>query len=118
MSYENWKIKKSELEDTLNEYETVAGWCNESGEYRIEEINDEYCVVKNPEPTQEEIANQRIAELKKQLADTDYIAVKIAEGAATKEEYANVIAQRQAWRDEINELQYAETKTSKVVNDS
>ena len=52
----------------------------------------------------EEYAEGRISELKQLLADTDYIAAKIAEGAATREEYADVIAQRQEWRDEINAL--------------
>lgn len=46
----------------------------------------------------------RLAELHQLLRDTDYIAAKIAEGAATREEYADVILQRQSWRDEINEL--------------
>lgn len=105
MSYENWKIKKSELEDKLNEYETVAKWCNESGKYQINEIDDEYCVVKTPEPTQEAIAMQQIVDLKKCLTNTDYVVVKIAEGVATKEEYTDVIAQRQVWRDEINVLE-------------
>ena len=54
------------------------------------------------EYTPEQYAEGRIAELKKLLADTDYIAAKIAEGAATREDYADAIAQRQAWRDEIN----------------
>ena len=36
------------------------------------------------------------------LSSTDYIAAKIAEGKATKEEYAEKIAQRQQWRDDIN----------------
>ena len=36
------------------------------------------------------------------LTSTDYIAAKIAEGKATKEEYANKIAERQTWRDDIN----------------
>ena len=36
------------------------------------------------------------------LTTTDYIAAKIAEGKATKEEYAEKIAQRQSWRDDIN----------------
>jgi len=36
------------------------------------------------------------------LTSTDYIAAKIAEGKATKEEYAEKIAQRQQWRDDIN----------------
>lgn len=36
------------------------------------------------------------------LTATDYIAAKIAEGKATKAEYADKIAERQTWRDEIN----------------
>jgi len=36
------------------------------------------------------------------LTSTDYIAAKIAEGKATKTEYANKIAERQQWRDDIN----------------
>ena len=40
-----------------------------------------------------------------QLSATDYIAVKIAEGHATREEYAEKIAQRQQWRDLINAAQ-------------
>ena len=36
------------------------------------------------------------------LTTTDYIAAKIAEGKATKEEYAEKIAERQQWRDDIN----------------
>ena len=36
------------------------------------------------------------------LTSTDYIAAKIAEGKATKEQYAEKIAERQTWRDDIN----------------
>ena len=36
------------------------------------------------------------------LTTTDYIAAKIAEGKATKTEYADKIADRQGWRDDIN----------------
>ena len=36
------------------------------------------------------------------LSSTDYIAAKIAEGKATKDEYAGKIAERQQWRDDIN----------------
>jgi hypothetical protein len=49
--------------------------------------------------------SERIAELKQLLANTDYVVIKIAEGSATKEEYANVIEQRKAWREEIRELE-------------
>jgi len=39
------------------------------------------------------------------LTATDYIAAKIAEGKATKTEYAKQIAERQQWRDDINAAQ-------------
>ena len=47
----------------------------------------------------------KIAEYKHNLAVTDYIAIKIAEGVATKEEYSEQIAQRAFWRTKINELE-------------
>ena len=50
-------------------------------------------------------ARDEIYELKKKLTDTDYIAAKIAEGAATKEEYSEQLAERALWRTRINELQ-------------
>lgn len=48
---------------------------------------------------------KRVAELKQLLADSDYAVIKIAEGAADREEYEELIAQRQAWREEINSLE-------------
>lgn len=36
------------------------------------------------------------------LSASDYIDNKIVEGAATKEHYADRIAERQQWRDDIN----------------
>lgn len=60
-------------------------------------------------PTKEEIAKQeklnRINELKKLLSSTDYQAIKYAEGLITEEEYEPIKTQRQAWRNEINELE-------------
>ena len=50
-------------------------------------------------------AIKEIAALKQKLADTDYQAIKYAEGCYTEEEYAPIKAQRQAWRNKINELQ-------------
>lgn len=46
-----------------------------------------------------------ISDLKEKLAETDYISAKIADGAATREEYANKLAERAAWRSRINELE-------------
>ena len=63
------------------------------------------------EPTEEEVAEMqrlnRIAELKQLLAESDYKAIKFAEGWLTAEDYAATKAERQAWRDEINELEGA-----------
>ena len=66
------------------------------------------------EATAEEIAQlqptveQQIAGLKQNLADTDYKAIKYAEGLISEQEYAEIKAQRQAWRDEINRLESEE----------
>lgn len=46
-----------------------------------------------------------IRALKSLLVDTDYVGIKVGEGSATHEEYADVLAKRQAWRDRINELE-------------
>ena len=69
-------------------------------------------------PSDKEIAENRISELKKMLEDTDYIANKLTEAIAEyvvtqniepvnalRSLYAGQLAQRQAWRDEINKLQ-------------
>lgn len=39
------------------------------------------------------------------LSASDYIDNKIVEGVATKEHYADRIAERQQWRDDINTAQ-------------
>lgn len=57
------------------------------------------------EELQKIAAMARIAELKRMLRDSDYKAIKHAEGMLTAEEYAPVKAERQAYRDEINELE-------------
>lgn len=61
------------------------------------------------EPTEEEVAEQlRLAEidgLKALLLESDYKALKYAEGWLTEEEYAPIKAERQRWRERINELE-------------
>ena len=54
------------------------------------------------------LPEQKIDELKALLEATDYKAIKYAEGWLTEEEYAPIKAQRQAWREEINELETLE----------
>lgn len=54
--------------------------------------------------TSVELASREIADLKAKLAATDYQAIKYAEGLLNAEEYSEIKARRQAWRDRINEL--------------
>lgn len=65
--------------------------------------------VVPPTPTAEEIAQQQreaeIWSLKEQLRESDYKAIKYAEGWITAEDYAPIKAQRQEWRERINELE-------------
>lgn len=103
--YKNWKILKSDLADKQEEYSEVAEWCNESGQYHIEDMGEYYAVVHNAEPSAEEIKAARIAALKQLLAGSDYAIIKIAEGSATAADYADLIAERRAWREEINKLE-------------
>ena len=73
---------------------------------------------KRYEPTEEQKSKiekaRQIAELKKKLADTDYIVLKIAEAQADgdtetvaelKTTYATELANRKAWREQINEIE-------------
>ena len=67
--------------------------------------NSDYTFEETAEEKQARENRLKIAEYKHNLAVTDYIAIKIAEGVATKEEYSEQIAQRAIWRTKINELE-------------
>ena len=81
---------------TKSENETINGMVQiTENEYnQLKEINKQKLQIKT-----------QIAELKRNLANTDYQAIKYAEGQLTEQEYASMKAQRQAWRDEINQLE-------------
>ena len=65
------------------------------------------CVIDYDNTKDERIKeiNERIAELKQLLTQTDYRAIKYAEGLYTEEEYAQYKYIRQGYRDEINTLE-------------
>lgn len=60
-------------------------------------------VVTTPPPVDEN--EQRIWQLKELLQESDYKAIKYAEGWISEEDYAPIKAERQAIRDEINKLE-------------
>lgn len=90
-------IDKAEMEISDAEFEAAGSLA------RI--IDGEIFIGKTNEEKQRDKAVAQIARLKAKLVATDYIVAKIAEGSATTEEYADKIAERQAWRHEINELE-------------
>jgi hypothetical protein len=68
---------------------------------------------KNPSFIQDEIKNKKLNkfnELKKLLEDTDYKVIKCYEAQLGNEEMpynlTELLAQRKAWRDEINALEF------------
>ena len=90
-----------------------AGLTDENGIYNYKLV-DGTPVLRTAEEKAPELervaAVQEISELKAKLAATDYIAAKIAEGAATREEYAEELSERAAWRARINELESIERR--------
>lgn len=90
-----------------------AGLTDENGifNYKLTDGKPELRTAEEKAPELERIAaTQEISELKSKLTATDYIAAKIAEGAATREEYAEELAERAAWRARINELESIERR--------
>lgn len=70
-----------EIGQTVNKanYTAAAIWCNKNGAH-IEEQGGKYVIEQNAAPTGEEVCFLRIKELKALLAQTDYKAIKYAEG--------------------------------------
>ena len=89
---------------------------------RVTHFKSDGTVVEEEIPdvviTQQEINTQKIAELKQNLSNTDYVANKLSEEIATsfvtgdnssvialRNKYFSILADRDAWRDEINRLE-------------
>lgn len=77
--------------------------------YAVE--NGEF-VIKRRTPSEAETKadtvasiNRQIRELQDKLAATDYQALKYSEGWITEKDYTEIKANRQSWRDAINQLQ-------------
>lgn len=70
------------------------------------EAYDEYEDILVLKPLNEvESALRQIDDYKQKLFDTDYQAIKFAEGELTEQQYQSTKAQRQEWRNKINELE-------------
>lgn len=95
--YENWKILKSELNEKQEEYSQVAEWCNNNGEYHIEDDGTYYKTVKNPEPSIDELKAKVRAVRDSYLQETDF--TQLPDAPFTTEEKAQYAQYRQYLRD-------------------
>lgn len=81
-------------------------WVVDTPAVEAREAYDEYEQILRYVPfTQMERNKRRIQELKENLFRTDYHILKAAEGALALEEIPEILAQRAAWRKEINEIE-------------
>lgn len=107
MTYTNWTMNKSELND--EEYSQVAEWCNENQTHTIEDMGEYYAVVKIPEPSEEEIKQARISELEAYLLSTDWYAIRESETGIdiptdVKQARADARAEISRLRTELEEI--------------
>ena len=109
---ENYEIGLIFVDD--KDYTNKAEWCNKNGCYieEIEPLEDgtrQFQIKQIPQKTEDEKLVEQyqseIIELKKYLSDTDYKAIKFAEGEITESDYQEVKSQRHDARVRINELE-------------
>jgi hypothetical protein len=94
ISLPQYNYTKVEIDDIYSD--CIGTDFNEDLTFSIEKYNAR---------KQKENAETRIAELKQLLKDTDYKALKYAEGVISAIDYLPTQRERQAWRDEINDLE-------------
>ena len=77
--------------------------------YDWTELREPYTDVEPLEHAKARYSLTAISTLKSLLAQTDYEAIKYAEGVTTAAQFANLKAAREAWRTAINSIQVATT---------
>ena len=90
-----WDIENNYISIEDTQQSDINGWT----------YKKELCPMKTEEDKLKDQYRIEIQQLKKQLSDSDYKAIKYAEGQISESEYAPVRAERQGYRDRINELE-------------
>ena len=90
-----WDIENNYISIEDTQQSDINGWT-----YR-----KELCPMKTEEDLLKDQYRLEITQLKKQLSDTDYKAIKYAEGQISEEEYSEIKSERQGYRDRINYLE-------------
>ena len=90
-----WDIENNYIPISDTQQSDINGWT-----YR-----KELCPMKTEEDLLKDQYRLEITQLKKQLGDSDYKAIKYAEGQISEEEYSEIKSERQGYRDRINYLE-------------
>ena len=90
-----WDIENNYISIEDTQQSDINGWT-----YR-----KEVCPMKTEQDLLKDQYRLEINQLKKQLSDTDYKAIKYAEGQISEEEYSEIKSERQGYRDRINYLE-------------
>ena len=90
-----WDIENNYIAIEDTQQSDINGWT-----YR-----KELCPMKTEEDKLKDQYRLEITQLKKQLSDTDYKAIKYAEGQISEDEYSEIKSERQGYRDRINYLE-------------
>lgn len=85
----------------------IPAWVRADGPLITDSDNEygkTFYIAAPYDETQKALFGQK-AKLKKALKNTDYRALKYADGCYTEEEYAPYKAEREAWREQIREIE-------------
>lgn len=92
-----------------SEYTKRVEFCSQNGFVIVEIDADEngrrFQIQEKPAPTAQQLAQMEYDNLKQQLADMDYKTSKYVDGEYTAEEWQAIVAERQAIRARVRELE-------------
>lgn len=103
MNYEQIPEPYVEIDDKM--HLELVELANSGKELYLDNLKNKTFSLRDITVDTTQATQNRIVELKNLLAETDYQAIKYAEGHISEKDYATIKAQRQAWRDEINLLE-------------
>lgn len=90
-----WDIEHNYIAISDTQQSDINGWT-----YR-----KDVCPMKTEQDLLKDQYRLEITQLKKQLSDSDYKAIKYAEGQISESDYSAIRELRQGYRDRINELE-------------
>lgn len=85
----------------------IPAWVRANGPLIVDSNNVygiTFHIAVSYDDTQKSLFAQK-TQIKKELKNTDYRALKYADGCYTEEEYAPYKAEREAWREQIREIE-------------